>query len=43
MIPEEGVLLLADLDGVTTELSTDTLVYNVPCSSRELLHHIPGE
>lgn len=31
VIPEEGVLLVADLDGVTAELSGATLAYIVPC------------
>lgn len=31
MIPEESVLLLTDLDGVTTELNRHTLAYIVPC------------
>lgn len=34
MIPEKGVLLLADLDGVTAELNRATLAYIVPCSIR---------
>lgn len=33
MIPEEGVFLLADLDGVTTELNRHTLAYIVPMYS----------
>lgn len=31
VIPEEGVLLVADLDGVTAELSGATLAHIVPC------------
>lgn len=37
VITEEGVLLLTDLDGVTTELNRDTLVYIFPCIREGLL------
>ena len=47
VIPEEGVLLLTDLDGVTTELNRAMLayisLYSYPRGKARGLCHIPEE